>query len=133
MVYDVGMVMANIVADGEQLNKGNTMEIIKNKLATMPDNGERKRFALVYQVGIANVFEVDCFNLSPFGRNARRVYQGDFRTAEDIAYGCGAAGAVVITAAANLAGDIAEAKWTDNLEEQPFSDKFNPVFFTIGI
>lgn len=109
------------------------MEIHKNKLAKLPPDGERLRFMLVYQGGIANVFRVSCLNLSPFGRDAVRVYQGDFRTAEAIAIGCGWAGAVVATAACNQAGDIQNEKWTDDLEAQPFSDKFAPVFYTIGI
>ena len=106
----------------------------KNKLVEIKCNAEveRLRFMLVYQAGIANVFRVDCFNLATFGRNAKRVYQGDFKTAEAIAYGCGLAGAVVTTAACNQAGDIADAVWSDDLDEQPFSDKFNPVHFTVG-
>lgn len=112
------------------------MNPVKNKLAPLQiENGEviRLRFMLVYQGGMANVFRVDSFNLSDFGRNAVRVYQGDFRSAERMAHGMGLAGAVVTTAAANLAGDIRNAQWTDDLESQPFSDKFFPVFYTIGI
>ena len=97
-----------------------------------PD-GERLRFALVYQAGIANVFQVDCFNLASFGRNATRIYQGDFRTAEAMALGMGHAGSIVHSLACNEAGDIARSTWTDDLEEQPFSDNFSPVFFTVGI
>ena len=83
---------------------------------------------LVYQAGIANVFQVDCFNLSPFGRKAKRLYQGDFRTAEAIAQGIALAGGTVGTVACNMAGDISEQTWSDNLTEQPFSDQFRPVF-----
>ena len=86
-----------------------------------------KKAMLVYQAGIANVFAVDAFNLAPHGRNARRLYQGDFRGAEQLAQGLGLAGAVVRSAAANRAGDIANATWTDDLESQPFSDKHRPV------
>lgn len=82
---------------------------------------------LVYQAGLANVFEVACFNLSSYGRNAQRVYQGDFRGAENVAHGMGYAGAIVRTAACNQAGDIREAVWTDDLEAQPFSTQFHPV------
>lgn len=82
---------------------------------------------LVYQAGIANLFEVDCFNLASYGRSAKRIYQGDFKTAEAIAYGAGIAGGIVRTAACNMAGDISECTWTTNLEEQPFSEKFRPV------
>ncbi len=94
---------------------------------------DRARFMLVYQAGIANLFKVECFNLAPFGRNAKRYYQGDFRIAEAIAKGCGLAGAVVTSAACNQAGNIAEATWTDTLDEQPFSEAMNPVFFTVGV
>jgi len=88
---------------------------------------------LVYQAGIANLFKVDCFNLDKFGRNAQRLYQGDWRSAEMMAHGAGLAGAVVMTAACNMAGDIRDAKWTDDLEAQPWSDQFHPVFYSIGI
>lgn len=98
------------------------------------EDGEirRARFALVYQAGIANLFRVDCFNLSDFGRNAQRVFQGDFRTAEMMAHGAGLAGAVVMSVACNRAGDVRSADWSDDLESQPFSDSFHPVFYTVG-
>lgn len=107
--------------------------MIKNKLTALPEAGERLRFALVYQAGIANVFQVECFNCLPFGRDAKRVFQGDFRTAESITRGTGLAGAIVHSFACNRAGDIVNADWTDDLDSQPFSDSFRPVFFTIGI
>ena len=81
------------------------------------------RAFLVYQGGIANVFAVDCHNLAPFGRNARRLFQGDFVTARCFARGMGAAGAIVQTAACNQAGDISAATWTEDLEGQPFAEK----------
>ena len=109
------------------------MNIHKNKLAPMPESGDRIRVALVYQAGIANVFRVNCFNLGPFGRDAMRIYQGDFRGAEMLALGMAMAGSIVQTLACNQAGDIQEAQWSDDLEAQPFSDKFNPVFYTVGI
>ena len=84
------------------------------------------RFMLVYQVGIANLFRVQSFNLADYGREAVRVYQGDFRTAEAMARGALLAGAGVRVAACNEAGDIAERTWSDDLEEQPFSDEFRP-------
>jgi hypothetical protein len=86
-----------------------------------------KRAMLVYQGGIANVFAVSAFNLAPFGRHATRLYQGDFRHAENLAHGMGIAGATIRSAACNQAGDIIEATWTDDLESQPFHDKFIPV------
>jgi hypothetical protein len=85
------------------------------------------RAFLVYQAGIANVFAVECLNLAPFGRNARRLMQYDFRSCESFARGLAAAGVVVRTAACNMAGDIAAQQWTDDLDAQPFSDKFRPV------
>lgn len=96
------------------------------------ESGERLRFALVYQAGMANLFQVDCFNLNPFGRNAVRKYQGDFRTAEAMAFGAGLAGAIVHSLGCNQAGDITNATWSDDLESQPFSRGFFPVWFTIG-
>jgi hypothetical protein len=91
-----------------------------------------KRAMLVYQAGIANVFQVEAFNLSPFGREAKRLMQADFRTCEAFAKGLAAAGALVSTAHCNQAGDIAGRTWSENLEEAPFSDKFSPVFFMRG-
>ena len=84
----------------------------------------KQRVVLVYQAGIANVFKVDTFALDNDGRNAVRVYQGDFHSAVMLCRGMELMGAAVKTAACNRAGDIAEADWSDNLEEQPFSDKF---------
>jgi hypothetical protein len=88
---------------------------------------DKMKAMLVYQAGIANVFTVQAFNLAPDGREARRVYQGDFRGAEQLARGMGIAGAIVRTAACNQAGDIVNATWSDDLDAQPFSDKFSPV------
>lgn len=55
--------------------------IYKAKRTELPKTGERMQFILVYQGGIANIFKVDCFNLSPYGRNAVRVFQGTYRCA----------------------------------------------------
>ena len=52
---------------------------------------------LVYQAGIANVFSVTCFNASPFGRDAKRLIQSDFRTCESFALGLASAGVHVAT------------------------------------
>lgn len=87
----------------------------------------QKTFFLVYQGGIANVFQVDCLNLSSHGRDAQRVYQGDFHGGINFAIGSGAAGAIVRTAACNKAGDIADATWTEDLDNQPFSDRLVKV------
>jgi hypothetical protein len=86
-----------------------------------------KKFMLVYQAGIANLFQVEQFTLTHEGRGARRLYQGDFRSAENIAIGAKIAGAEVRTAGCNMAGDIIEREWTYDLEILPFHDKFNPV------
>ena len=87
-----------------------------------------KKAMLVYQAGIANVFEVACFNMADYGREARRLIQADFRTCEAFAQGLAAAGVKVATAACNQAGDIAGARWSQDLDAQPFSDKFRPVW-----
>lgn len=73
-----------------------------------------KRAMLVYQAGIANVFEVESFNLSNFGREAKRLLQGDFRSCEMFANGLAAAGVLVSTAACNRAGDIIDATWSED-------------------
>jgi hypothetical protein len=84
---------------------------------------------LVYQAGIANVFEVECFNMCDFGRDARRILQADFRTCESFARGLAHAGYAVASAACNEAGDISKSdNWTVDLESAPFFDKFYPVW-----
>lgn len=86
-----------------------------------------KKAILVYQAGIANVFEVESFNIADEGRNARRCYQGDFHGAIWYARGLAAAGCIVRTAACNQAGDIAQSTWTLDLDSQPFSDRLIEV------
>jgi hypothetical protein len=88
---------------------------------------EMKKAMLVYQAGIANVFEVECFNLASFGRDAKRLYQGDFYRAASFAKGLGAAGVTVMTAHCNQAGNITDAKWSDNMDDAPFYDKIITV------
>lgn len=87
-----------------------------------------KRAVLVYQAGIANVFEVAAFNMSDYGREARRLIQADFRTCESFARGLVAAGASVTSAHCNRAGDVAECHWSEDLDAAPFSDKQYPVW-----
>lgn len=82
-----------------------------------------KRAMLVYQAGIANVFQVETFRLDP-GRGAKRLLQNDFHTCESFARGLRAAGVQVKVAACNMAGEIIGQEWTYDLEAQPFSDKF---------
>lgn len=109
------------------------MNIIRKKLNPMTNaDGDRRSYAIVYQGGIANLFDIQCANSNPFGRDAKRIFQGDFRTAETMATGIGIAGGIVFSFACNKPGDIKNEIWTDDLESQPFSDKFNAVFFTIG-
>ena len=79
---------------------------------------------LVYQAGIANVFSIECFNLADFGRDAQLLYQGAFQGAANFTLGMQAAGVIVKTAACNQAGDISNALWSQDLDSQPFSDKY---------
>ena len=83
-----------------------------------------RKAMLVYQAGIANVFEVVSFNLSDYGRAAKRLMQNDFRTCENYVRGLRDAGCSIQIAACNQAGDITHAKWTADLESQPFSSEF---------
>jgi hypothetical protein len=78
--------------------------------------------ALVYQAGIANVFRVNEFHLDASERTAHRLFQGDFRGAVCFVEGAASAGANVKTAHCNLAGDIASASWSPDLDDAPFSD-----------
>jgi hypothetical protein len=86
------------------------------------------RAVLVYQAGIANVFAVTCFNMADFGRDAKRLLQGDFRSCEYFARGLATAGILVASAHCNQAGDIINAHWSTDLEEAPFCDKFCPIW-----
>lgn len=83
------------------------------------------RAMLVYQAGIANVFSVRHFSESPDGRNAKRLLQADFRTCIAFARGMVAAGADVMTAWCNQAGEIASSHWhCNNFDDAPFSESF---------
>jgi hypothetical protein len=88
---------------------------------------EPRRIVLVYQGGIANVFEVSSFNMSDYGRDAKRLLQGTFGQCELFALGTAVMGAVVHSAHCNMAGAIAGQRWDDNLENAPFSAEMNPV------
>src|SRR5262245_53263728 len=81
-----------------------------------------RKAMLVYQAGIANVFEVDAFHLAPEGRNARRLMQNDFYTARIYCYGLAAAGATIRTAFCNQAGDITDETWSDDFDTLPFRE-----------
>ncbi len=82
---------------------------------------------LVYQAGIANVFEVTSLNQSDYGRDAKRLLQSDFRQCEAFANGLKAAGVCVKTLACNVPGDISKLRWTSDLDSAPFSENFQPV------
>lgn len=86
-----------------------------------------KKFYLVYQAGIANVFErVTWTN----GEGATsRVLQSDFRTCEIFCRGIRSMGGYVIPAWCNEAGDITNRQWNyDEFFLAPFDDKFAPDF-----
>ncbi len=83
-----------------------------------------KKAVLVYQAGTANVFAVTSYNMANSNRSAKRLFQGSFDHAAYFAQGLGAAGAGIKTAACNMAGDIAKQTWTDDLDNQPFSNRF---------
>lgn len=90
------------------------------------------RAALVYQGGIANVFDLrsprdDTPELAPFtgdpARERRLLYQGAFETAVAYARGLKAAGVEVLTFGCNRAGDVTGADWTADLSDLPFADR----------
>ena len=82
---------------------------------------------LVYQAGLANVFEVTSLNLSDYGRDAKRLMQADFRSCEQFSRGLGTAGVTVRTASCNIAGDCAAVHWDEGPDATPFRDATNPV------
>lgn len=77
----------------------------------MPTTIETPKFVLVYQRGIANVFRVDSLNLTPYGRQAIRAFQGSYERAEAVALGLKIAGCTVGTCHCDLPGDVVDAKW----------------------
>ena len=70
-----------------------------------------KLFALVYQCGIANLFDIT--RVDALGRDTGivRVYQGDYRGAESIANGAILVGAKVIVWHSDVTGDCTQAQW----------------------
>ena len=95
-----------------------------------------RRAVLVYQAGIANVFQVDTFNMADT-EGRKLLYQGDFDTCEWFARGLVAAGARVASAACNQAGDIIGIRWQAMLADKtidaegntpPFADAMRPVW-----
>lgn len=80
--------------------------------------------ALVYQGGIANVFDTSATG-KPLLR--KRILQGDFRTCEAFTRGLLAAGVEVTSLYCNQAGEIIEADWYSPLNDAPFNESFNPV------
>lgn len=63
---------------------------------------------LVYQVGIANVFLSEGEGMDS---KRTRVYQGDYRSAENISKGIRLAGVPVTVWHCDMAGDIALQDW----------------------
>lgn len=80
--------------------------------------------ALVYQTGIANVFDVS----KGLGADkVRRILQADFRTCENFTRGLAAAGVAVDTWSCNVTGDCAKVKWIYGTNGTPFRDNCRPV------
>jgi hypothetical protein len=80
------------------------------------------KLAIVYQAGIANVFQVDKFDLGDASeRKAKRIMQTSFDAAIMFMRGAQYAGAEVKTAYCNQAGDISAREWSNNADDAPFS------------
>jgi hypothetical protein len=97
-----------------------------------------RRAALVYQGGIANVFELRSPRdsnpeLAPFAGDPRgerkRLFQGAFATAHAYASGLKAAGVEVLTFGCNKPGDAALFDWVtpDEFDDLPFSTQLHRV------
>lgn len=82
---------------------------------------------LLYQCGIANVFAVR--NMLNPADGAQRLLQSTFRECEMFAHGLAAAGCIVRTFYANVAGDavLQPSKWTESNEDAPFKSAMRPV------
>ena len=75
-----------------------------------------EKAVLVYQGPIANVFAVETLNLAPYGRRARRLFQGSCGEAAAFARGLGAAGTVVRSARCERRGDISDQPWVGGVQ-----------------
>lgn len=83
-----------------------------------PERVQPRKLWLVYQAGIANVFEVSGDEFR------KRLLQSDFRTCESFCLGAEAVGAEIYAACCNRAGDIISMSWDTRPDEAPFSDNF---------
>jgi hypothetical protein len=101
----------------------------------------KSTFCLVYQAGIANVFEEipvrDTRSQASTGLTIRsdrvRVLQSDFRACESFCRGLKRAKKTVRVAWCNEAGDIQESFWRfSDFSSAPFSDKFAKDFIDIN-
>ena len=76
------------------------------------------KLVLVYQAGIANVFQIQRDG------SFKRLLQAAFNECEWFMRGAQHAGADVDVAGCNRAGDIINAAWTRDLDSLPFSEQF---------
>ena len=88
-------------------------------------------YVLVYQAGIANVFEVEYPTLSLTERGkTRRLLQHAFSLCEWYAQGLRDSGegrtSTLLVAHCNMAGDIALQDWSADVENMPFRDQARP-------
>jgi hypothetical protein len=86
----------------------------------------KRMIALVYQAGLANVFELNAFTNAAEERKAKRLLQHAFQPCEWYARGMMEAGYAVRVYSCNRAGDITNALWTDGMEDCPFRFHANP-------
>lgn len=81
-----------------------------------------KQVTLVYQAGLANVFETS-------GDKPVRLVQADFKTCEAFVRGIKATGMPAFYAWCNQAGDITDAKWIyDSFGDMPFFNHISRDF-----
>ncbi len=78
------------------------------------------KLAIVYQAGLANVFEVTNFK-KPF--RMRRVLQGSFAECERFCQGAEYMGAEIKAFSRNVAGDVSLHAWKEGIEDCPFREK----------
>lgn len=87
----------------------------------------KKKLALVYQAGIANVFEVKEFSRSNGGRKTtKRLLQHAFSPCEYLCLGAELVGAQVAVYSCNKAGDISTEVWERGLIDCPFAEQAHP-------
>lgn len=99
-------------------------------LPTVVTTRQSRNIALVYQAGIANVFEIS----GDYATGERhRILQHAFIPCEWYAQGLRDNGNNLKVYSCNRAGDIKDAPWVEGMDDCPFRDSANPPKEVTGL